>query len=98
MNGERSRGDSLSIRRRPITVAGLVGSSQVYQTDVNSATVGKTVAQANFNPCIPASAVNTAITVTTTTNGTATAVDVNSWGYQQQNFTEDFWRRPSIGG
>ena len=35
-----------------------------------------------FNPCIPASAANTAITVTTTANGTATAVDVNSWGYQ----------------
>lgn len=67
----------------PITVAGLVGSSQIYQTDVNSATVGKQVASANFNPCIPASAVNTAITVTTTANGTATAVDVNSWGYQK---------------
>jgi hypothetical protein len=67
----------------PITVAGLVGASQVYQTDVNSATVGKTVAQAAFSPCIPASATNTAITVTTTANGTATAVDVNSWGYRQ---------------
>ena len=67
----------------PVTIDGLVGRSQVYQTDVNSATVGKTVAAATFNPCIPASATNTAITVTTTANGTATAVDVNSWGYQQ---------------
>lgn len=67
----------------PITVAGLVGSSQVYQTDVNSATVGKTVASANFSPCISASAANTAITITTTANGTATAVNVNSWGFQQ---------------
>lgn len=67
----------------PITVAGLVGSSQVYQTDVNSATVGKTVASATFNPCIPGSAMNTAITITTTANGTAVAVDVNSWGFQQ---------------
>jgi hypothetical protein len=66
----------------PITVAGLVGSSQVYQTDVNSATVGKQVAGAVFWPCIPASGAGTAITVTTTANGTATAVDVNSWGYQ----------------
>lgn len=66
----------------PITIAGLVGASQVYQTDVNSATVGKNVASATFWPCIPASAVNTAITITTTANGTATAVDVNSWGYQ----------------
>jgi hypothetical protein len=67
----------------PITVAGLIGSSMIYQTDVNSATVGKTVAQASFYPCIPASATNTAITVTTTANGTATAVDVNAWGYRQ---------------
>ncbi len=67
----------------PITVAGLVGSSQVYQTDVNSATVGKTLAAQTFRPCVPASAVNTAITITTTANGTATAVDVNSWGYQK---------------
>lgn len=67
----------------PITVAGLTGSSQIYQTDVNSATVGKTVASANFNPCIPSSAINTAVTITTTANGTATAVNVNSWGYQQ---------------
>lgn len=68
----------------PITVAGLVGTSQVYQTDVNSATVGKRVASEQFSPCIPASAANTAITVTTTANGTATAVDVNSWGFQLQ--------------
>lgn len=67
----------------PVTVAGLVGSSMVFQTDVNSATVGKTVASAAFTPCIPASATNTAITVTTTANGTASAVNVNSWGYQQ---------------
>lgn len=67
----------------PITVAGLIGGSQVYQTDVNSATVGKKVAGETFSICIPASAQNTAITVTTTANGTATAVDVNAWGFQQ---------------
>jgi len=32
---------------------------------------------------VPASAPNTAITVTTTADGTATAVDVNSWGFVQ---------------
>ncbi len=65
----------------PVTIAGLVGSSQVYQTPVNSTTAGQ-VAGATFNPCIPASATNTAITITTTADGSATAVDVNSWGYQ----------------
>lgn len=64
----------------PITIAGLVGSSQVYQ--LNSAAIPVNMGQ-QFSPCIPASAANTAITITTTANGTATAVNVNSWGYQQ---------------
>jgi hypothetical protein len=41
------------------------------------------VARQNFSPCIPASAQNAAITVSTTADGTVTAVNVNSWGYQQ---------------
>lgn len=64
----------------PITIAGLIGASQVYQG--SSSAGGGVVAAAQFNPCIPASAVNTAITITTTADGTATAVDVNSWGFQ----------------
>jgi hypothetical protein len=35
-----------------------------------------------FTPCIPSSTFNTAITITTTADGTATAVDVKSWGFQ----------------
>lgn len=64
----------------PITVAGLVGSSMVFQ-----ATAGTPVSLPlqTFTPCIPASAPNTAITITTTADASATAVDVNSWGYQQ---------------
>lgn len=65
----------------PITIAGLVTASQVYQA--SSSAAGGTIASASFTPCIPSSAVNTAITVTTTADGTASAVDVNSWGYQQ---------------
>jgi hypothetical protein len=63
----------------PVTVAGLVGSSMVYQ--MSSTAAGLTLSR-TFTPCIPASAVNTAITITTTADGTATAVDVNSWGFQ----------------
>ena len=64
----------------PITVAGLIGSSMVFQ--LNSAAIPVNLPVA-FPSCIPASGVNTAITVTTTANGTATAVNVNSWGIQQ---------------
>lgn len=66
----------------PIVIAGLIGSSQTYQTGVNGTTVGQ-IATQTFTPCIQASAINTAITITTTADGTATAVNVNSWGYQQ---------------
>jgi hypothetical protein len=64
----------------PITIAGLIGSSMIFQG--SSSAAGGTIAQKTFAPCIPASATNTAITITTTANGTATAVNVNSWGYQ----------------
>ncbi len=62
----------------PITVAGLAGGSQVYS--LNSSAGGSTLV-VNFAQAIPASAVNTNITVTTTADGTATAVAVNSWGF-----------------
>lgn len=63
----------------PITVAGLIGSSMIYQ--FSSLAAGNTL-QKNFPVCVPASAQNTSITITTTADGTASAVDVNSWGYQ----------------
>lgn len=63
----------------PITVAGIKTSSMVYQlaSSATGITLNKT-----YTPCIPANAANTAITITTTADGTATAVNVNSWGYQ----------------
>jgi hypothetical protein len=64
----------------PITIAGLVGSSMIYY--FASAAAGAQLTQ-TFTPCIPGSAVNTAITTTTTADGTASNVAVNSWGYQK---------------
>jgi hypothetical protein len=63
----------------PIVVAGLIGGSMTFQ--MSSSAAGVTLSR-EFSPCIPASALNTAITVTTTANGTATAVNVNSHGNQ----------------
>ena len=65
----------------PITVAGITGTSFIFQG--SSSAAGGLIAERNFSPCIPASSVNTAITITTTANGTATAVNVNSFGFQQ---------------
>jgi hypothetical protein len=63
----------------PITVAGLKAQSFVYH--MASSASGNTL-QVQYVPAIPASAANTAITVTTTADGTATGVAVNAWGYQ----------------
>lgn len=63
----------------PITVANLTGNSFVVQ--MASTAAGNTLV-VPFSPCIPASGQNTTITVTTTADGTASAVDVNMWGYQ----------------
>ena len=64
----------------PITVAGTVTGSLVFE--LNSSVSGTNISE-NFSPCIPASAADTAITTTTTSDGTASAVAVNSWGFQQ---------------
>lgn len=63
----------------PITVSGLLGGSQVYQG--SSTIAGGQVAGATYNPCLPASAPATNIVITTTAAAGATAVDVNSWGF-----------------
>lgn len=63
----------------PVVIAGLLGGSRTYQMTSAAAAV---LLSKSFNPCLPASAANTPITITTTADGTATAVDVNSSGYQ----------------
>ena len=64
----------------PITIANTITASLVYE--LASSTAGNSVSQ-TFTPCIPASATGTSITITTTADGTASAVAVNAWGYNQ---------------
>lgn len=66
----------------PIVVAGLLGGSRTYQAST-LATGVEYYKSEHFSPCLPASAPNTAITITTTAAAGATAVDVNSSGTQQ---------------
>jgi hypothetical protein len=64
----------------PLVLSGILNGPFTYQMPVNSATNGQTFTQ-TFSPCLPASAVNTAIVMTTTAAAGATATDVNIWGY-----------------
>lgn len=64
----------------PITVSNLIGD-KTFTYQLAASASGNTL-QVQFSPPIPAKAANTAITVTTTADGTASAVAVNVWGFQ----------------
>lgn len=68
----------------PVSVATLIGGNSFQYQTLFSATAAATNNPfvQNFTPCIPTTAVNTSITVTTTADGSATAVSVNAWGFQ----------------
>jgi hypothetical protein len=63
----------------PITVTGLA-QILTYQL---TATASGNVFVRSFKPCLPASATGTNIVITTTADGTASAVDVNAAGFLQ---------------
>jgi hypothetical protein len=65
----------------PVTISNLIGN--ITFTLQLAATASGNFFSQGFSPCIPAKAVNTSIAIVTTADGTATAVDVNAWGYQQ---------------
>lgn len=63
------------------TVAGTVSGSLNYIQSVGAATAAQQLTQ-NFNPPIPASAANTAITITSAAAGVGGNTAVTAWGYQ----------------
>lgn len=64
------------------TVTGTITGSLNYIQNVGSATAAGILTQ-NFTPCIPASASNTTIAVTSVAAGTGGNTAVTAWGYQQ---------------
>lgn len=66
----------------PVVIAGLAGGSITLQ-GIAAGTAAAPAApfMRNFDPCLPASAPNIAITVTTTADGTGTAVTVDAIGF-----------------
>lgn len=63
----------------PITITNVNGTTFTYQ--LASTASGNNFFK-TFSPCIPTSAINTAMVATTTADATATAVDINIQGYQ----------------
>lgn len=64
------------------TMAGVISGTMTYIQGVGVAPAVASLTQ-TFNPPIPSSAVNTAITVTSAAAGTGGTTAVNVWGYQQ---------------
>jgi predicted porin len=63
------------------TVTGTISGSLNYIQNVGAATAAGVLTQ-TFSPCIPASAANTAIVITSAAAGIAGNTSVNGWGYQ----------------
>lgn len=63
------------------TLAGLLGGTLTFYTFLPAATTGSGTKKASFSPCFPASAVNTAITLTTPAIGSGGAAFFNIWGF-----------------
>lgn len=66
----------------PITLSGLQGGNFIIQ-GVNSSVAGNTYEPVPLVQCLRAATPNTAITATTTADGTATSVNVYISGYSQ---------------
>jgi hypothetical protein len=65
------------------TVTGLLGGTLnfTHWTGPVASAVG--ITEENFDPCLPASAVNTAIAVISPAPGTAGVISVTAWGYRK---------------
>lgn len=66
-----------------VTLAGVIGGTMNFThiTQVNTADMG--ITDKEFYPCLPASALNTAITVTSPAPGTGGVVSTTIWGFQK---------------
>lgn len=69
----------------PITLVGLAGATGAATTLTYqlASSAGGSLLSEKFTPCAPANSTSLAVVITTTADGTASAVDVNAWGFQQ---------------
>jgi hypothetical protein len=68
-----------------LTVAGTISGTLNFAhiTTLNATTPDMGVTEENFYPCVPASAVNTAITITGPAPGTGGISSGAAWGFQK---------------
>lgn len=74
--------DATALAVGTATLSGTISGSLNYLQTVTAAANGSSALTRSFNPCIPASAANTAITITSVAAGTGGNTIVNIWGYR----------------
>lgn len=74
--------DATALATGTATLSGTISGSLNYLQTIVAVTSGTSQLSQNFSPCIPASAANTAITITSAAAGTGGNTIVNIWGYR----------------
>lgn len=74
--------DATALATGTAVLSGTISGSLSYLQTIVAVTSGASVLTQNFNPCIPASAANTAIVITSAAAGTGGNTIVNIWGYR----------------
>ena len=74
--------DATALATGTATLSGTISGSMNYLQTIVAVTSGTSQLSQNFSPCIPASAANTAITITSAAAGTGGNTIVNIWGYR----------------
>lgn len=74
--------DATALAIGTATLSGTISGSLNYLQNISALTTGAAQLTRTFNPCIPASAANTAITITSAAAGSGGNTIVNIWGYR----------------
>lgn len=74
--------DATALATGTATLVGL-GTTLTYVQTITAVTSGSATLTRTFSPCLPSSAVNTAVVVTSAAAGTGGVTNANAWGYQE---------------
>lgn len=74
--------DATALATGTAVLSGTISGSMSYLQTIVAVTSGTSQLTRTFSPCIPASAVNSAITITSAAAGTGGNTIVNIWGYR----------------
>lgn len=81
--GFSARSNATAAVNGNLTIAGVVTGTMNFTHWAAAVASGVGITEQSFYPCIPSSAINTGIVITSPAAGTAGVNSVSAWGYQQ---------------